>query len=149
MPSSEAVPSSKTTLTAERKQSIPARKAKDSNSASPAQPISRNSQADIPIKITQQTQEVSLRCFTGGAVDPRTKSLVRRADRRTKVTGQQLSEQDHHNIAIGRGAPGAGQDVLGSLRKVLKEDVLYLLIAEIPSPQETAGLVGMERQAAT
>jgi hypothetical protein len=77
-----------------------------------------------------------LALLTGGAVDPRAKSLVRRADRQARFTGQELSEQDRHNIAMGRGAPGGRQGILRSVRKMMKEDVLYLIIAEIPSREQ-------------
>jgi len=77
-----------------------------------------------------------LALLTGGAVDPRARSLVRRADRQARFTGQELSEQDRHNIAMGRGAPEGRQGILRGVRKMMKEDVLYLLIAEIPSREQ-------------
>ena len=58
---------------------------------------------------------------------------MRRANRRARFAGEELSEQDRHNATMGRGAPGGRQGILMSVRKMMKEDVLYLLIAEIPS----------------
>jgi hypothetical protein len=82
---------------------------------------------------------------TGGAFDPRAKLLLKRADGRARLTGQQLSEQDRQNIAMGRGGPGARQGILTSVRKVMKEDVLYLLVAEIPSREQMDEMLRMGR----
>ena len=82
--------------------------------------------------------------LTGGAVDPRAKLLGRRAEVRAKVTRQTLKEEDRKNMAMGRGRATDRRGLLGMMRKVLKEDVLYMLIAEIPSKEEMAELAGRE-----
>lgn len=85
-----------------------------------------------------------LALLTGGAVDPRAKILGRRAEMHAKVTRSTLSEQDRHNIAMGRGGPKKTAGIRGVMRKVVSEDVLYLLIAEIPSQEEMGRLREIE-----
>jgi hypothetical protein len=86
--------------------------------------------------------------LTGGAIDPRAKILGKRADLRAKRSGQALTEQDRHNIAMGRGGPPKKHaPVRGTMRKVLSENVVYMLIAEIPSPEEIVKMTAREQQA--
>lgn len=89
--------------------------------------------------------------LTGGAVDPRAKILGRRADMRAKLSGQTLTEQDRQNVAMGRGGPTTKEKRKGpiraSVKKVMTEDVMYLLIAEIPPPAEIAKTAERQRGA--
>ena len=87
-----------------------------------------------------------LALLTGGAFDPRAKARTQRAEVKNKVTGgHALSEQERHTVAMGRGAPGGlRQGPIRALRKKMHEDVLYLLIAEIPTRQEMMELENMQ-----
>ena len=89
-----------------------------------------------------------LALLTGGTFDPRAKVRTQRAEMKNKVTvGQPLSEQDRQNVAMGRGAPGGlRQGPIKALRKKMHEDVLYLLIAEIPTRPEMMELENMQRR---
>jgi hypothetical protein len=80
-----------------------------------------------------------LALLTGGAVDPRAKLLGKRAEGRARMMGKTpLTEQERRNVEMGRGVGGgrSGGPLRGAVRKVLKEDVLYLLIAEIPRGED-------------
>ena len=76
--------------------------------------------------------------LTGGYIDPKARIRGRRTDRLANIRGQQLSEQDRRNVAMGRG--GDRGRPLGlvrkGVRKVMGLDILYLLIAEMPSQEE-------------
>ena len=76
--------------------------------------------------------------LTGGAVDPKSRRRGRFTDIRAGIKGQELSEQERKNMAMGRGAPNSGPRGLirRGVKKVVAQDVLYLLIAEMPSQHE-------------
>lgn len=77
-----------------------------------------------------------LALLTGGMIDPRAKILDKKAGLWAKIRGQQLTEQDHENIKMGRGGPTARPGIISTVRKFMKSDVLYMLIAEIPGREE-------------
>ena len=76
--------------------------------------------------------------LTGGTFDPRSRRRGRTADMRAGRHGQELSEQEKKNMAMGRGGPSPGPRgmIRRGVKKVVAQDVLYLLIAEMPSRQE-------------
>jgi len=79
--------------------------------------------------------------LTGGYVDPKAMARGRRYGALAGVRGKpQLSEQDSRNIAMGRKNQQAPRGLIGGVRKLMSQDVLYLLIAEMPSQAEMAEL---------
>jgi hypothetical protein len=77
--------------------------------------------------------------LTGGTFDPRARRKGRIADIRFGRKGQELSEQEKKNMAMGRGttqSSGPRGLIRQGVRKVVAQDVLYLLIAEMPSKEE-------------
>jgi len=69
-------------------------------------------------------------------IDPRAKILDKKVGLWAKIRGQQLTEQDHENIKMGRGEPTARRGTISTVRRFMKSDVLYMLIAEIPGREE-------------
>ena len=75
--------------------------------------------------------------LTGGTFDPRSRRRGRTADKRAGRNGQELSEQERKDMAMGRGTPSSGPrgPIRRGMKKAMAKDVLYLLIAEMPSQQ--------------
>lgn len=75
--------------------------------------------------------------LTGGYVDPKAMVRGRRDGVLAGVRGKSpMSEQDRRNIAMGRKNQQAPRGLIGGVKKMMSQDVLYLLIAEMPSQAE-------------
>lgn len=77
--------------------------------------------------------------LTGGNFDPRAQRRGRIARLRAGWKGQELSEQKKKNMAMGRGttqSSGSRGLIRQGVRRIAAQDVLYLLIAEMPSQEE-------------
>lgn len=70
--------------------------------------------------------------LTGGHFDPKAKNRGRKAQRRARRRGYELSEADVKNAEMGR-LPRRRQ---GVVRRVLHKDVLYLTVVNLPSEGE-------------
>ena len=70
--------------------------------------------------------------LTGGNFDPRAKKRGRKAQRRARKRGEQLSAHDIKEAEMGR----LPRRKKGIIRRVLQKDVLYLIIANMPSESE-------------
>ncbi|EXJ87459.1 hypothetical protein A1O3_04419 [Capronia epimyces CBS 606.96] len=73
-----------------------------------------------------------LALLTGGKFDPKAKKRGRRAQRRARRRGYELSEADIKNAEMGR-LPRRRQ---GVIRRVLQQHVLYLTIVNLPTESE-------------
>jgi hypothetical protein len=81
---------------------------------------------------------------TAGKYDPVREKRARKARRRAMRTGYQLDEQDLENVKMGRRlAPektGRGRGPIGMVlkpvKKVLRKNVIYLTVVNLPSEQE-------------
>ena len=74
--------------------------------------------------------------LTGGHYDPKARKRGRRAQRKARRRGVQLTEVDIKNAEMGR-KPMARP---GLIKRVLQKDVLYLMIVNLPSEQEMDGV---------
>lgn len=89
--------------------------------------------------------------LSGGTFDPIASGRVRRAEQHVKKHGQTpLTDQERHDAYMGRkvrgrvtGTPSKTLPLVGN---VLKKDVLYLLIVELPSEEQIQS-VGLRLQA--
>ncbi|KIW88505.1 uncharacterized protein Z519_11074 [Cladophialophora bantiana CBS 173.52] len=70
--------------------------------------------------------------LTGGHFDPKAKRRGRRAQRRARRRGYELSETDVRNAEMGR-LPRRNK---GLIRRVLHKDILYLIVVNLPSESE-------------
>ena len=83
--------------------------------------------------------------LSGGSVDPIGAGRVRRAEKKAKRKGEPvLSEQERHDAFMGRkvrgrvtGTPSKSIPIVG---KMLKKDVLYLFVTNLPSEEEVRAL---------
>ncbi len=82
--------------------------------------------------------------LTGGYADPKAMARGKRTELLTNIRGQQLSEQDRTNVAMGRsmGQGGPVGLIRKGVNKIMGSDVLYLLIAEMPSQEEMEEMTG-------
>jgi hypothetical protein len=76
--------------------------------------------------------------LTGGHFDPKAKQRGRRAQRRARKRGYELSPEDIKNAEMGR-LPRRRQ---GVVRRVLQKDILYLTVVNLPSEAEMREILG-------
>jgi hypothetical protein len=74
--------------------------------------------------------------LTGGHFDPKARRRGRRAERRARRRGVPLTEADIKNAEMGRRPMGRQ----GLIKRVLQKNVLYLMIANLPTAQEMDGV---------
>ena len=87
--------------------------------------------------------------LTGGVIDPdgiKRSTSGRFDDARSGFTGDQRSAGPGRGYLSGQKQESAKGGVIGGVKKVMTQDVLYLMIAEMPSPQEMERLLRSGRQ---
>ncbi|KAK3936516.1 hypothetical protein QBC46DRAFT_394899 [Diplogelasinospora grovesii] len=95
--------------------------------------------------------------LTGGAVDPKGRRLNRRAERQERL-GMRREYRDMRRMARGRSPRGPRefkeprdqrQRLRGLIKKIMQQDVLYLLIVNLPSQEEVQQSVAHLEHAVT